>query len=260
MYPSKPPLVSWQSAPQILTLAPGEIHLWQACLEIESVQLDIFYQQLSDDERARSDRFRDRKDRERYIAAHGFLRTILSRYLGTKPDQLTFHRNEYGKPFLCSAGCQDIRFNMSRSGGISLIAVARDHEVGVDIEHVRSMPEYMQVAEHSFCQGECLFLCSLDPEVQLETFFRYWTLKEAFVKARGRGLSIPLDQFEVCFQGEKPILRGASGMDSIDTQDWSLLELNPHPGYAAGLAVEGSMGCISFWRLDHAEKIWDQDR
>ena len=260
MSPPKPTPVSWQSSSHTLILALGAIHLWQVCLEVDSCQLKALNQQLSVDEQARSTRFRNQNDRERYIVAHGSLRTILSRYLETAPARLAFQHNAYGKPFLHPSCSEHIRFNMSRSGGLSLIAVAKEREVGVDIERIRHLNDSMQIAEQFFCPAECSFLGLLVPEERRQAFFRYWTLKEAFVKGRGQGLSIPLDQFEVCFQGEKPILRGASGRDGVDTGDWSLLELNPHPGYAAALAVEGRMGSISFWRLDHAEKIWCQDR
>jgi len=259
MGPPKPPLLIWQSAPHALTISPKEIHLWQAWLGIESVQLDIFYQQLSDDEQARSDRFRDQKDRERYIAAHGSLQAILSRYLHVEPIEVTFHRNEFGKPSLQLYGSEDIRFNMSRSDDMSLMAIARGREVGVDIERIRHLNDSMQIAEQFFCPGERSFLRTLEAEGQQEAFFRLWTLKEAFVKGRGQGLSIPLDHFEVAFQDERPVLLGTQEGVDIDVQDWSLVELNAHPGYAAALAAEGPMRCISFWRLDHTERIDGQD-
>lgn len=153
---------------------------------------------LSADERERAARFHFLKDREHFIAARGLLRLLLSRYLDLPPQQLSFSYSPYGKPALAGErDCTSLRFNVSHSHGVALYAFTLEREVGVDVEYIRQDVVGESIAEHFFSAQEVTSLRALPAGVQPQAFFNCWTRKEAFIKARGEGLSFPLDQFDV---------------------------------------------------------------
>lgn len=205
---------------------------------------------LDTGERERAARFHFEHDRNRFIVAHGALRIILSRYLNVTPVRLRFGFNAYGKPSLDDeAGASKIRFNMSHSGGLALYAVAFEREIGVDVEYMRADLAGKEIAERFFSRRETEALNTLAPEVLTEAFFNCWTRKEAYIKARGEGLSHPLHAFSVSLvPGEPAALLSVEG-DAQELARWTLVELMPNPDYKAALACEGRdwrLACYEF--------------
>lgn len=243
--------LSWHLPPKTLLLGSDEVHVWQAVLNRPLSQVQSLFHILAVDERARAEQFVFQRDREHFIVAHGMLRAILSRYLHSTPEHVSFRYSSYGKPALSEeSGDDTLRFNLSHSHGLALCAVTRGREVGIDLERIRSNVEFEQIAERFFSHREVATLRMLPPDLQQQAFFLCWTRKEAYIKARGEGLSLPLDQFDVSLvPGEPAALLHTQG-DPYETLRWSLQELTPAANYAAALAVEGQNWRLSCWRWD----------
>ncbi len=239
----RPPPIEWQ-------LDNDEIHIWRVALQAPSASvLDKMSSTLASDEIDRVKHLRLQRDRERFIVARGILRILLGRYLGCVPQALHFTYNMYGKPSLDNAACRSpLSFNLSHAGGLALVAVTQHRALGVDIEPIRDDLALGQIADHFFSQAEQVSLRALPPTQQIEAFFKVWTRKEAYIKARGEGLSLALDSFDVS------VVPGASAA-LLETRDdpahagrWTLEDLWPTPRYVAALAYEGR-GCrINCWQ------------
>jgi len=224
-------------------LNSGELHIWSASLDEQEPYLDRFTALLSEDELERADRFRFTRDRARYIVGRGLLRTLLGGYAAQDPGALLFAYNEYGKPELPE--WPDLRFNLAHSESRALFALARSTDVGVDLE--RRRPEFAQenVAEHFFSPYEVEVLRGLADHEQADAFLACWTRKEAFLKARGDGLSLPLHDFDVTLAPGKPAALLRTAWSRTEPQEWRLYDLSGfYPGYAAALSVRWNDGRI----------------
>jgi 4'-phosphopantetheinyl transferase len=230
--------------PTRLTLGVHEVHVWRALLELDPQEFDRLQVTLSPDELARAARFHFSRDRQHFIAARGILRDILSRYVRRSAAELDFSYSSFGKPKLatdCSA--TGLRFNLSHSDRIALYGVALEREVGIDVERIE--PKFAEdgIAEKFFSRNEFTKLRSLPTSARLQGFFNCWTRKEAYVKARGAGLYIPLESFEVSLAPDEQaafLSKGESG--------WSLRALTLDPDYAAAIAVEGNDWELRLWQ------------
>ncbi len=230
-----------------LGLDGGTVHVWQARLDQFAGRQGQMLELLSADERERAARFHFAADRSHFIAARALLRTLLGRYLDLPPGQLSFSYGPYGKPALAGEGeSRALRFNVSHSHGVALYAVARERDVGVDVEYLRRDILGESLAERFFSAREVATLRALPADVQPQAFFNCWTRKEAFIKARGEGLSFPLDRFEVSLDPKEPAALVSVMDDPREASRWSLQALPVEEGYVAALAVEGHA-----WRLEH---------
>jgi len=239
----------WLPAPADWTLLCDDVHVWRADLDRPESQVRSFQQLLSADEVSRAARFHFQKDRHRFIVGRGLLRMILSRYLDVVPSQVRFDYTAYGKPVLAPMSVQEtVSFNVAHSDRLALYAVTRDRAIGVDIEQIRSGIDYEQIAEHFFSPTENVLLRSLPAELRSIAFFTCWTRKEAYIKAHGEGLSLPLDQFDVSFIPGEPARLVHTMGDSSKASRWSLHELHPGSGYVAALAVEGHGWRVTCWQ------------
>jgi 4'-phosphopantetheinyl transferase len=179
--------------PQRMTVATDQVHVWHAPLDISPSEVAGLEETLAPDELSRAARFRHATDRQRFVTCRGMLREILSRYAGEAPAQLDFCYGPCGKPRLKSAnGAHRLRFNVSHSQGLAVFAIARDREVGIDIERFQTDFAWEEIAASFFSAQEVNVLYSLPVQDRYEAFLIAWTCKEACAKARGDGLSIPL--------------------------------------------------------------------
>ncbi|MBF6570843.1 MAG: 4'-phosphopantetheinyl transferase superfamily protein [Candidatus Binataceae bacterium] len=241
--------VQWLSSCGHLRLGSDAVHVWRACLDQSPLQLNNFQNTLDDDERSRARRFYFSRDRQRFIAARGILRSLLAGYLGTVPNSISFIYGTHGKPALAAeCGADAIQFNLAHSHGTALYALTRGRGIGVDLEFIRCDLKVEQIAGQFFSHSEIIALGALPPSVREYAFFLCWTRKEAYIKARGEGLSIPLDQFDVSLIPGEPAALLNTQPDSDEAFRWSLLNLTPACGYAAALAVEGRDWTPSFWQ------------
>ena len=233
-------------------LPSGEVHLWSACLDEALFCREELERTLSREEQARAKRFRFERDRVRYLAGLGILRSILGYYLDVKPGSVEFGRGRKGKPALSSRfGRNPIRFNMSRSKGQALYAFARDRDLGVDVEKMEPIPEMDRIVERFFSQREIQDYYRTPASERTDAFFRCWTRKEAFLKATGEGLLRPLDTFAVSFRpDEQPrIVEDKAEPSAADR--WSMRDLPVEEGYTAALVVEGRQSDICCRQRPH---------
>ncbi len=237
---------AWHPPPESLTLGSDEVHVWRATLDRSAAALQRLLQTLSEDESARADRFYFQRDREHFIAARGLLRSLLGGYLSFPPEQLRFGYSPHGKPSL-PGEWSELHFNLSHSHALALYAVTRGREVGIDLEYIRPELADEPIAERFFSAREAGALRSLPASLQPEGFFNCWTRKEAYIKARGEGLTISLDQFEVSLAPGEPAALLSVNSDPAEASRWSLRELAPGPGYVAAIAVEGEGWQIQCW-------------
>jgi 4'-phosphopantetheinyl transferase len=238
----------WQVPPHPHpVLAETFVHVWRARTPGQPADLASLEQVLTADERARAAAFRREEDRARFVLGRGLLRVLLGRYTHQPAAGIGFTSNSHGKPMLVSGPGDDrLEFSVSHSGEWVLVALARGRAVGVDVERVRPQYDWQRVAESFFAPGESAALAALPPAERLDSFFRCWVRKEAYVKALGKGLSASLRDFEVSLAPGEPARLLRRGGEDPEARSWSLEELSLGPGYAAGLAVEGQAS-LSCW-------------
>jgi len=243
------PALKWSTPVEDLKLSDNEVHVWFANLnQPKDVQARLT-KWLSNDEIMRANRFRSEKNRRHFIAARGVLRDILSRYLKQAPDTFEFEANPYGKPLLLTpVNGRKLSFNVSHSGEYALYAVMYDRQIGVDIEQIRPDFTANEIAQRFFSPREVETLQALPLDLQTEAFFACWTRKEAFIKAKGKGLSIPLQQFDVTLSPSEPVRLLQTQWDAEEASRWSLKSLFVASNYAAAIAVEGHEWQLKNWR------------
>ncbi len=192
---------------------------------------------LSPDERRRAERFAFDEPRRRFIRSRGLLRRALAGVLGGNAGEIPLVDDRLGKPRLAD-GSGDLRFNVSHSAGLWALALTRGREVGVDVEEVRLDRDLEGIAARFFSAAENGVLRSLPPADRAAAFYRCWTRKEAWLKARGFGLRVPLDSFDVSLApGDPPaVLRSRAEPD--EPARWVLHALHPGPGFEGCVAVE----------------------
>jgi 4'-phosphopantetheinyl transferase len=213
-------------------LGPADVHVWVEATDALLPPPEALADELSNGELAESRRFKFEVDRHRFLATRLFRRRVLAGYLGTRPGLLAFGYGAKGKPELAANSAGNLSFNDSESGGLMVVAVARGRSLGVDIERIHSVPEAESIVSGFGSALEKDAFASLSPEDRQDLFLRWWTGKEAFVKALGDGLSVPLANFS--------IIVGAGGRVELAGEDgWSLHTLEPAPGYIGALVAEG---------------------
>jgi 4'-phosphopantetheinyl transferase len=217
-----------------LSCPADEVH-WQQC-NLDESAAELASDVLSPDEVERAARLQRRLDRARFVTSHAWLRGVLSRYLAVSPNAVAFVQSAHGKPSLSAAGA-DLQFNLSHSGGMAVLAVCRSTAVGIDVEEMRPIDDCDAIARRHFAPAEWRRWAELPAADQLAAFYACWTRKEAYVKALGGGLSVPLDSFEVAFEpGRAAALLSVGGSQRAATH-WTLWGLQPQARYAAAVAV-----------------------
>jgi 4'-phosphopantetheinyl transferase len=230
----------WPPTTERPELQSDAVHVWRATLAVDAATLQSLGQSLSDDERARAERFIFQQDRDQFTAARGILRDLLGRYLRCHPKGIAFSYGLRGKPAVFSGKSRHpLRFNLSHSHGLALIGISSEREIGIDVERMR--PEFAgeEIAKRYFSAKEIAELSQVPAKLRTEGFFLCWTRKEAYIKAKGDGLHIPLDSFDVSLTPGVP-----PKLNSADHSDWSLRSLEVDRDFAAAIIAEGNS-----WRL-----------
>lgn len=239
---------SWPMAPPRLTLCDSDVHVWRVSLNQSEARIHSLLPLLAPDELSRAERFHFRKDRQNFITSRGMLRIILGRYLSVEPRLLRFCYSTYGKPSLSpDLNGEGLRFNLAHAHELALYAITRGREIGIDLEYVRDRP-MDEVAHHFFSTPEISMLRVVPEDLRTKAFYNCWTRKEAYIKARGEGLSFPLDRFVVSLiPGEEASLLDVSNSPK-EILRWSLRELNLEEDYVAAIAVEGNDWDLKCWK------------
>lgn len=225
----------WATAPAHPALGPADVHIWRIDLAAAPETYAAHLEALGADERRRAERLVFAHHRRRFATAHVAVRRILSRYLAVAPAELAFRVGAYGKPALAHPSA-DLRFNLSHSHDLALLAVAQGRAVGVDLEQIQPGALQDALARQVCSPAELVALAGLAAEARAEAFYQLWTRKEALIKGRGDGLARPLTAFTVTLLPGEPA-RVVASTDPSDLARWSLHALDPGPGYAGALAV-----------------------
>ena len=203
---------------------------------------------MSSVEQDRASKFKFETDRQRYVAAHAALRSIVSSYVNSPARELQFAAGPYGKPKLAPIhATEKIEFNLSHSHEVALIAVAQGREIGVDVEWVRKDFAFDEVAQRFFTAREVAALHALPLHLQREAFYKCWTSKEAFLKAKGTGLSGQLDEVEIVFIDHVVRVKGT-------ITNLSLIELTVDGDYVAAMVVNGAEPRLRYYAWESRSK------
>ena len=246
---SGPPMLVAGSASKAhhLVLGEDEVHVWHAILD--EALAEHLLPVLSQDEVERAERFHFPRHRNHFIVARGLLRTILASYIDVKPPELRFSYAAKGKPSLENFLNQsNLKFNLAHSHERAIYGFTRNRELGIDIEFEREDLADEDVAKRFFSEAEVAALRTLSPEERKTAFFHCWTRKEAYIKARGEGLSMPLNQFDVSLTPGEPAALLRNRTDANEISRWSMQSLSVDLGYVAALVVEGHNWRIKTFR------------
>src|SRR6267378_5151373 len=228
---------TWSLMPEWPLLGKRDVHLWRVDLNQPLAIMERCRHLLSVDEQARANRFHFESDRQHFMVARGCLRTILARYLEIDPRAVQFSYASHGKPELASptSQAQPLNFNLAHSGGLALYAFTRVGEIGVDLEHIR--PEFTgdDIARRFFSATEVACLDRLPVDQRALAFFNCWTRKEAFIKAKGMGLSMALDQFDVTLAPDAEPALLSTRWDESEAARWSLKEIDVARGFVGAI-------------------------
>jgi 4'-phosphopantetheinyl transferase len=246
--------VQWLPPPPEYQIAAGEVHLWRIPIPRIAPSAGRLALLLSLTEQAAANRFLFERDRLRYIVSHAALRILLGSYASLAPEQIDYNYNQFGKPAVANAKLPfPIRFNLTHSHELALVAFTNASEVGIDVEFIRPLDNLEQLSVSTFASVESNAILQLPSQDRLVAFFNCWTRKEAYIKAVGEGLSRPLKDFEVTLlPGDAPRLVRVEGVPT-EADRWSLLGFTPADGYAAALAVAAANECrvVPFCMLKH---------
>ena len=226
------PISSWSFPPAQLRLEIADLHIWRAGLNPDPAIEQRLAALLSADESARAARFYFERDRRHYTVGRGVLRILAGHYLGLEPAAVTFQYGSHGKPYVDSG----LSFNLSHSHGLALYAFARQGELGIDVERLNPEFSAEEIAANFFTPGEVAAIRAEPENRRYERFFDFWTRKEAYIKAQAKGLSIPLNEFEV--------------LDRDAIESWAVYALDPGPGFAAALVTAARPGRIRCFDWD----------
>ena len=225
-----------------------ELHLWRVGLLNHAEELVGLASLLSADELQRSNRFAMADLKRRYVVTRAALRQIVGRYLDLGAKEIRFEYGRHGKPSLAmspmSATRPDLRFSVSHSGELALIALTLGREVGVDLEQLDREIRFESIARRFFTGAEVKALQGLPPEKRRSGFFLCWTRKEAVLKARGEGLAVSLDSFTVSLIPGEPARLMAADWDQLQPEEWTLCDLAIGSGVTAAAACQGPVAKI----------------
>ena len=223
-----------------LRLTTTETHLWMVFPDTlrEPGLLGSYHALMCPEEQIRQQRFRFEKGRHEYLVTRALVRTVLSRYAEVDPGDWRFSKNAYGRPEIAAPqGLPRLRFNLSHTDGLIVCLVALDREIGIDVESLDRRGQTVEIADRFFSPFEATTLRSLPELSQRYRFFEYWTLKEAYIKARGMGISLPLEQFSFRLDSNQPVRIAFDPRMNDDPASWQFQQFRPTPRHLMAVAI-----------------------
>jgi 4'-phosphopantetheinyl transferase len=218
-----------------VTIANRDLHVWTVRLHSPESCFENCSAWLSAEESARAARFHFERHRRAFVFGRAALRALLGNLLGLSPERVQFRYGSKGKPDLADS-TSALRFNASNSGDLAVYAFALGTEIGIDVEQLRPITEVQDIAKRFFATEEVAELMSLPPSEQVGGFFRCWTRKEAYIKAIGDGLSVPLDSFRVTLRPGDPARMLHLGGSEEAARNWTMHDFAPAPDYFGAVA------------------------
>jgi 4'-phosphopantetheinyl transferase len=238
----------WQIPTDWPVLDADHVHLWRVDLNQTDDLVARYSRVLAPDEEYRAGRFRFERHKRRFVVGRAILRQVLGRYLNLSPAHVAFGYGPKGKPFVDHSTDHLIRFNLSHTEELMVLAVSLNREMGVDVEFMRPISDIDQLADHCFSEKELRTFKQLKSQHRRAAFFRCWTRKEAYVKAIGDGFSAPLKGFDVSFlpEAEARLLRVVA--DSEEADKWSMCSFEPALDVQGALVAAGNDWNAHFYR------------
>lgn len=225
-----------------IPLTSSEIHIWLAAYDaiIPERLLSAYRGLLTAEEKERETRFYFARDQRRYLVTRALVRTVLSRYASIPPAEWIFSANAYGRPEIANAQVGDagLSFNISHTHSLIVLGVTRSRALGVDVENIGAREVSMDVANYYFAPTEVAALAAVPRDQQQYRFFEYWTFKEAYIKARGMGLSLPLDRFSFRYPDDRTVEIAIQPELADDSARWQLWQFQPAPEYLVAVCAE----------------------
>lgn len=229
--------------------------VWLCKLSTLSDRENDFFSQFSDEEKTRAERFKFAIHRSRFIASHGFTRTVLANYLKIEPDAIEYQKGNQGKPYLAEillTANDNLQFNLSHTEDVALLAITQGAEIGVDIECSERKTDWRGIVQRFFTEGEQKALFALPEKQQKAAFFELWTRKEAYMKVLGTGLSLAPTEFSLTVPPEKPALikHHSSRYPALESVSFSNIKMpEQFNHYCASLAVAASISSCRFYQF-----------
>ncbi|TYA74712.1 4'-phosphopantetheinyl transferase family protein [Seonamhaeicola marinus] len=208
----------------------------------------MFESLLCEDEKIKANKFKFNKDKYTYIIARGALRLLLGKYLKVTPKSISFYYGAYGKPSV--ENNDGLMFNVSHSKNLIVIGFTKNNEIGVDVEHIKTDFDVMDIVANYFSKSEIAFINGLSKADQTEIFYRGWTRKEAFIKANAKGLSFPLDAFSISLDSDNSAELYETHYDTNEKNNWRIIPFDTLPEYKGALAVRGEVKRVDYLKFD----------
>jgi 4'-phosphopantetheinyl transferase len=244
------------------SLENGQVDLWYVLLEKadQPELLERYRAVLPPEERQREQRFLAEKARLQHLVGRLLMRTALSHYRPGDPSGWVFSYNAHGKPSIRWANPPRLEFNLSHTQGLAVFAVTLDHEIGVDVEAIERRPDILGLARRFFAPPEAEVLEQLPSADQPSRFLEFWTLKEAFIKAHGSGLALPLDQFAFSLSVDQPPRIAFFGLDQERRDQWQFAQVRLHSQYQIALAVrQAESQPLKIRLVETVPLVWQSD-
>jgi len=230
----------------MLEISEGDVHIWFSLTKEINDQdlLNQYKDLLSEEESNQFNNFVCRTDSDRYLISRALLRATLSKYSSIPPHIWKFSRSVYGKPFINNdddvLSPNKLSFNLTHTDGLVLIGLTKTGDIGVDAERISQEFDYMDIACSNFTENEVTALQSMSCIEQREFFYRHWTLKESYLKARGEGLTLPLNLFSFSFSIDNKIACNFSDELEDCSSNWKFLQFSPVENYVSSLCIRNN--------------------
>lgn len=229
-------------------LAENEIHIWYGNTALTKDFIPKYYNLLSLDEKEKAKKFRFEKDANQFICCRSLLRILSAHYLNTVPKSINFSYGKYNKPDYNPS--KSLKFNVSHSGDYGMIGFALNSEIGVDVEKIKSNFDAFDIAQNFFSELEIKALKNIDIKESKEAFFRCWTRKEGFIKAKSKGLSFPLDAFSVSLDSDSSAELLETKWNHGEKKIWSLYSFKPAEEYISAICVNHHIKKVQYYNWD----------
>lgn len=232
----------------LFKLSNNEVSVWFISFDVSEDKITFLSSFLSEDEILKASKFRFKKDKNCSIITRGALRFLSSKYLKENPEDIKFKYGEYGKPYYNME--TKLKFNVSHSGNMAVIGFVLNDDIGVDIEEIKTDFEVFDIASNYFSKLEIETLNELPKEKHVEYFYRCWTRKESFIKAKSQGLTFPLDSFSVSIHSDKKTELLETKWDEKEKSTWKLFTFSPHQNYIGAVSVQNKISNIEYFNIN----------
>ncbi|MFS4481476.1 4'-phosphopantetheinyl transferase family protein [Hyunsoonleella sp. 2307UL5-6] len=230
------------------TISDNSIHVWLVTLNTLRNKIQFFKEILSKEELIKASKFRFDKDRQQFIITRGVLRYLSGNYLKINPKDVNLIYSEFGKPYFDMD--TTLKFNVSHAEDLAVIGFVNNYDFGIDVEYTKRTFDILDIVDNYFSKHEIKALKKIAKPLQTEAFYRGWTRKEAFVKAKSKGLSFPLDSFSISIETDENAELYETIWDENEKDLWRIIPFQTTKGYKAAFAVKGTISSVKYFKFD----------